>query len=67
MVSLVLSTLGDTSSLGSPPHQVVYPPGFMVPPLGIASHFLVENSEFELKPTTSLPSYFSMFSSSTDP
>ena len=40
-VKLILSTFEDTSSLGPPPHQVVYPPGSMVPPWVTASHFLV--------------------------
>ena len=40
-VSLVLTTFDDTGSLGSPPRQVVYPPGSMVPPWVTASRFLV--------------------------
>ena len=31
-VSLDLPTFDDTSSLGSPPREVVYPTSFMVPP-----------------------------------
>ena len=51
-VSLVLPTLDDTGSLSSPPRQVVYHPGFMVPPWVTTSHFLTGNRETELKPTT---------------
>ena len=44
VVLLVLQAFDNTSSLGSPPCQVVYPPGFMVPePLVTASCILVEN------------------------
>ena len=49
MVSLVLPTFDDNSSLVSPPHQVVYP---LVPPWATASHFFSGNKEAELKPTT---------------
>ena len=31
-VLLVISAFDDTGSLGSPPRQVVYPPGLMVRP-----------------------------------
>ena len=51
-VSLVLPALDDTSSLGSPPHPMVYPPGSIVPPWVTVSHFLAGNREVELKPTT---------------
>ena len=34
--------------LGFPPRQVVYPPGYMVPPLVTASRFLAGNREAEL-------------------
>ena len=51
-VSLVLPALDDTSSLGSPPRQDVYPPGSMVPPWLTASRFLAGTREAELKPTT---------------
>ena len=40
-VLLVLPAFDDTSSLGSPPHQVVYFPGSMVPPWVTASRFLL--------------------------
>ena len=53
VVSLVLPAFDNTSSLGSPLHQVVYPPGSMVPPWVTAFHFLAENREAELKPSTS--------------
>ena len=39
-VSLVLSTIHDTGSLGSLLHQVIYPLGSMVPPWVSASRFL---------------------------
>ena len=53
VVSLVLQTFDNTGSLGSPLHQVVYPPGYMVPLWVTASHFLFSgNREAELKPTT---------------
>ena len=48
-VSLVLPTFGNTSSLGSPPYWVYIP---LVLPKVTVSHFLVENREAELKPTT---------------
>ena len=51
-VSLVLSTFDDIGSLGSPPGQVVYPPGSLVLPWVTASHFLAGTREVELKPTT---------------
>ena len=51
-VSLVLPAFGHTGSLGSPPRQVVYPPGSMVPPRVTASPFLAGNREAELKHTT---------------
>ena len=51
-VSLVLPTFDDTGSLGSPPHQVVYPSGSMVPSWVTASRFLAGNREAELNPTT---------------
>ena len=51
-VSLVLPAFDNTHSLGSPPHQVVYPPDSMVSPWVTASHFIVGNREAELKPTT---------------
>ena len=50
-VSVVFPTFEDTGSLGSP-RQVVYPPGFMVPPRVTASRFFPENREAELKATT---------------
>ena len=63
-VSLVLPTFDDTSSLSSPPHQVVYPPGSKVPPWVTASHFLAGNRNAELKPTTfSSLLLFSVFTS----
>ena len=51
-VSLVLPAFGDIGSLGSPPRQVLYPPGSLVPPWVSASRFLAGNREAELKPTT---------------
>ena len=51
-VSLVPPAFDNTGSLGSPPRQVVYPPGFMVPPWVTASRFLAGNTEAELKLTT---------------
>ena len=51
-VSLVLPTFDDTSSLGSPPRQMVYSPGSMVSPWVTASRFIAGNIEAELKPTT---------------
>ena len=42
----------DIGSHSSPPHQMVYPPGFKVPPWVTASSFLAGNREAELKPTT---------------
>ena len=51
-VSLVLPPFDDTGSLGSPPHQVVYPAGFMVSPWATASCFLAGNREAPLKSTT---------------
>ena len=62
MVSLVLPAFDSSGSLGSLPRQVVYPPGSMVPPWVTDSRFLSGNNEAELKPTTSLPSYFSVVS-----
>ena len=50
--SLVLATFDDTSSPSSPPRQVVYPLGFMVPYWVTASSFLAGNREAELRPTT---------------
>ena len=47
-VSLVLPAFDNT---GSPPRQVVYPPGYMTPPWVTISHFLVGNREAELKPS----------------
>ena len=38
--------------LGSPPRQVIYPTGSMVPPWVTASRFLAGNKEAELKPAT---------------
>ena len=32
VISFFLPAFDDTSSLSSPPHQVVYPPSYMVPP-----------------------------------
>ena len=52
VVSLVLTAFDGTSSLGSPPHQVVYPPGSIVPTWVTASHFLSGNREAELNSTT---------------
>ena len=43
-VSLVISALDDTGSLGSPPHRAVYPPWF--------HPFLAGNREVDLKLTT---------------
>ena len=51
-VSLVLSAFDETVSLGSPPRQVGYPLGSMVPPWVNGSSFLAGNKEAELKPTT---------------
>ena len=51
-VSLLLPVFDDTDSLGSPPRQVVCPPGFMVPPWVTVSRFFSANREYELKPTT---------------
>ena len=42
---LLLPAFDSSSTLDPPPHQVVYPPNFMVPPLVTASHFLVGNKE----------------------
>ena len=70
-ILLVLPTFDNTSSLGSPLHQVVYPAGSMVPPLVTASCFLVGDEEVELKLTTfsSLLLFLLLFylSSSPDP
>ena len=52
MILLVLPTFGNAGSLGSPPCQVVYPPGSMFPPWMTVSHFLVVNRKAELKPIT---------------
>ena len=52
VVLLVLPAFDDTDSLGSPPRQVVYPPGSIVPPWVTASHLLAGNREAELKPST---------------
>ena len=62
VVSLILPPFHDTGSLGSPSRQIVYPPGFMVPPWVNASYFLSENREAELKPTPSSSLQFSFFS-----
>ena len=51
-VSLVLKAFDDTGSLGSPPCQIVCPPGFMIPHWVTASCFLAGNRGAELKPTT---------------
>ena len=51
-VSLVLPAFDTTGSLGSPPRQVVNPPGSMFPPWMTASRFLKGNREAERKPTT---------------
>ena len=51
-VLLVLPTFDDTGSLGSPPRQMVLPPGSMIPPWLTASRFLAGNREANLKPTT---------------
>ena len=51
-VPVVLPDFDNTVSLGSPPHQVVYPPDSMVPPWVAASRFMAENREAELKFTT---------------
>ena len=51
-VFLVLPAFDDTGSLGSPPSQMVYLPGSIVPPWVTASRFLSGNREGELKPTT---------------
>ena len=49
--ALVLLAFDDTSSLGSPPHQVVYLLGSIVPPWVTASHFHGGNREAELQTT----------------
>ena len=49
-VSLVLSASDNIVSLSSPPREVVYPPGFMVPPWVTASLFLAGNRKAELIP-----------------
>ena len=59
---LVLLTFDDAGSLGSPPHQVFYPPDSMVLPWVTASRFLVGNSEAELNPPLYFQLYFSVFS-----
>ena len=51
-VSLILPAFDDTGSMGSPPHQVIYPPVRLVPPWVTASRFVTGNTEAELKPTT---------------
>ena len=51
-VSLFLEALDDIGSLGSPPRQVVYTPGSVVPPWVTISRFLARNREAELKFTT---------------
>ena len=48
-VSLVLPGFDDTSSLGSPPCEVVYPPSSMIPPWVTVSRFFTVNIEAELK------------------
>ena len=50
-----------TSYLGSPLHQVVYPPGSMVPPWVTASHFLAGNREAELRLHFLFPPNFPCF------
>ena len=58
-ISLVLSPIDDTSSLGSPPRQVLYP---LVSPRVTTSRFLAGNREAELKPTTfSILLFFRVF------
>ena len=52
VVSLVLPAFENASSLGSPPHQVVYILVSMVPVWVTVSCFLAGNREAELKPTT---------------
>ena len=52
VVLVSLPAFDDTVSLDSPLHQVVYPPGSMVPPWVTTSHFLVGNRETELKLAT---------------
>ena len=47
-----LSTNTDTASLGIPPHGVIYPLGFMVPPGLTVSRFLAGNREAGLTLTT---------------
>ena len=47
--TLVLPVLDDIGSLGSPPRQVVYPLGFMVPPWVTASCSLVGSREAEMR------------------
>ena len=60
--SLVFPTYEDTGSLGSPPHQVAYPPGPMVQSWVTACRFLTGNMEAELKPITfSSPLLFRVF------
>ena len=44
-VSLVLPTFDFTGSLGSPPRQVVYSPGSIVPPWVTAYRFLAGNRD----------------------
>ena len=51
-VLLVLPPFDDNGSLGYPPRRVVYRPASIIPPWVNASHFLAENKEAELKPTT---------------
>ena len=51
-VSLVLPAFDDTGSLDSPPRQVVYSPGSMLPPWVTASSFVAGNREADLNPTT---------------
>ena len=57
----MISAFGDIGSLGSPPRQVVYPFGNMVPTWVTAFHFLAGNREAELKFTTFSPLYFPCF------
>ena len=51
-ISLDLPAFDDTSSLGSPPRRVFYPPASMVPLWVTACRFLTGNREAELKPST---------------
>ena len=58
--SLVLPAFDDTGSPSYPPRRVVHRQS--VSTLVTASHFLAGNREADLKPTTSLHFYFSIFS-----